>query len=191
LVRGVPTRTVGGHLGPVARLRVAVGLRCHVGRAGRVIDGPRRRADPSPQQGTRGRVMPGPGGDGRAGARPDPGAIQGAAGGGGEQEMETGDATATAGQDNVLNSSTCGCERGGRHSRTINVGLVTGNNVAALANTGLNSQEGGVDGVDAESENHHRHHRQETEQELETGDADAFAWQTNVINSSVGEGEEE
>ena len=112
-------------------------------------------------------------------------------GGGGEQEMETGDATATAGQDNVLNSSTCGCERGGRHSRTINVGLVTGNNVAALANTGLNSQEGGVDGVDAESENHHRHHRQETEQELETGDADAFAWQTNVINSSVGEGEEE
>ena len=113
-------------------------------------------------------------------------------GGAGEQEMETGDAYATAGQDNVLNSSTCGCERrGGRHSTTTNVGLVAGNNVVALANTGLNSQEGGVDGVDAESENHHRHHRQETEQELETGDADAYAWQTNVINSSVGEGEEE
>ena|SRR3990167_2303363 len=109
--------------------------------------------------------------------------------GGGDQDIETGGALATAGQDNIINSSTCGCDRrGGR--RSINVGVVADNNVVAIANTGLNEQSGdNVDGLSLEGDGHHRHRR--GEQEMETGDADAFAWQTNVINSSVGEGEDD
>ncbi|OGK41881.1 hypothetical protein A2954_02420 [Candidatus Roizmanbacteria bacterium RIFCSPLOWO2_01_FULL_37_12] len=113
-------------------------------------------------------------------------------GGRGDQEIETGDAVATAGMDNVINSSTCGCDRrGGR--RTTNIGVVAGNNVVAVANTGLNEVQGGSNNHEAtfEAEGEGRRHHRGGDQEIETGDADAYAWNTNVVNSSVGEGEED
>lgn len=108
--------------------------------------------------------------------------------GGDDQDMDTGDALATAGQDNVVNSSTCGCEndrRGRRgHSSTTNIGVVADNNVVAVANTGLNEQQGDVEGPATFSRRGHHGHN-ESEQDMDTGDADAFAWQTNVVNSST------
>lgn len=55
-----------------------------------------------------------------------------------------------------------------RPSQDVNVGVVTGNNVVAVANTGLNSQKGGKI------------------QMMATGDAYAEAGQTNVVNSGCG-----
>ncbi|OGK15725.1 hypothetical protein A2774_00575 [Candidatus Roizmanbacteria bacterium RIFCSPHIGHO2_01_FULL_39_12c] len=118
-----------------------------------------------------------------------------------EQEMETGDAEATAGQDIIVNSSTCGCDRRGR-GKNFNFGLVGGNNALALANTGHNVQIGVLGGhhqgqngggLDVEGNGDGSRHGRggELEQELETGDADAYAWQTIVVNSSVGESDEE
>ena len=108
--------------------------------------------------------------------------------GGGDQDIDTGNAIATAGQDILVNASTCGCDRRGRRGEgsTTNFGLVAGNNVVAVANSGLNFQRGGVP-VNNLSTHHHRDQRQESEQEIETGKADAYAWQTIVVNSSLGE----
>ena len=113
--------------------------------------------------------------------------------GGGEQEIETGDAYAEASQENLLNTSDCGCRRGRRGEKTTNIAVVANNNVVALANTGVNSIGGGyrrgnnTGGFEAEGGGYRRHHG--GEQEIETGDAEAIAWQTNVLNSTV-EGED-
>jgi|SRR3989344_2098135 len=111
----------------------------------------------------------------------------------GDQDMDTGDAIATAGQDIVVNSSTCGCEEGRRgRGRNLNFGLVAGNDVWAVANTGGNSQTGGSNGPAFQSEGEEgrrRHHG--NEQDMDTGDADAYAWQTVLVNSSADSSEAE
>lgn len=110
--------------------------------------------------------------------------------GSGEQDIDTGDAISTAGQDIVANSSTCGCEeRGGRdHNTTKNEATITGNNVVSLANSGANFQSGvtyqNSFGPTLYREGHHSR-QQESEQDIDTGDADAYAWQTIVVNSST------
>ena len=118
--------------------------------------------------------------------------------GGGDQDIETGNALATAGQDILVNTSTCGCPegRGGRRSSTTNFGWVEGNNAVALANSGANLQvSGGRRNNDAnfttEGEDGHHGRHESSEQEIDTGKADAYAWHTIVVNSSLSEADED
>lgn len=110
--------------------------------------------------------------------------------GGGDQDMDTGRAKAYADQTILVNTSTCGCPEGNRHGKTLNFGWVEDNNAVALANTGGNVQVGG-------KKHHHNGGNSSiqgengggggSEQEMDTGRAEATAWQTIVVNSSLSE----
>lgn len=107
-----------------------------------------------------------------------------------DQWMETGNAHATASQDNVLNSTDgCGCSTR-RGNTTRNEATVQDNNVVALANSGLNHQEqnaGSAQTLEIRSRHHSSRGGNTTSQtqDMVTGNASAEAAQWNTLNSSV------
>ena len=109
--------------------------------------------------------------------------------GGSHQYMRTGRSYADAFQSNTINSSTCDCDKDGKDGKKI--GEVEDNWVVAVSSTGLNKQIGGhqkknggpvntFGGDDRDGRDHHG-----SSQYMRTGSSEAYAYQWNVINSSV------